>query len=198
MKKLTLILLVLSAFCIASEAQEISAAFGVSGMWAPSANSTNLITSNGNVFFPQSVGTGTWPVVSGSFVTAKRIGIEGEVTWRAKQNFYDGFQPFRPIFWDINALYAPKLGNRATLELLGGIGQEDVRFYTGNVNCSFSGCTNFDSEKHLMGDIGAGLRLYATKNFFVRPEARVYFMKNNFDFSGNHAVRAGVSVGFTF
>ncbi len=198
MKKLTLILLVLSAFSIASEAQEISAAFGLSGVWAPSANSTNLITNNGNVFFPQSVGTGTWPVVSGSFVTAKRIGIEGEVTWRARQNFYDGFQPFRPIMWDINALYAPKLGDRATLELLGGIGQEDVRFYTGNLNCSFSGCTNFDSEKHFMGDVGAGLRLYLTKNFFVRPEARVYFVRNNFDFSGNHAVRGGVSLGFTF
>lgn len=198
MKKLTLIFLVLSAFSIASQAQEISAAFGVSGMWAPSANSTNLITSNGNTFFPQSIGTGTWPVVSGSFVTAKRIGIEGEFAWRAKQNLYDGFQPFRPIFWDINALYAPKLGNRATLELLGGIGSEDVRFY-GVTNCStFTGCTNFVSEKHLMGDVGAGLRVYATKNFFIRPEARLYFVRNNFDFSGSKAVRAGVSVGFTF
>ena len=198
MKKITLILLILSAFSIASEAQEISAAFGVGGMWAPSANNVQQVNSNGIPFFPQSVGTGTWPVVSGSFVTAKRIGIEGEVTWRAKQNLYDGFQPFRPIFWDINALYAPKIGNRATLELVGGIGQEDVRFYNGNVNCGFAGCTNFDSEKHFMGDVGAGLRLYATKNFFVRPEARVYFVRNNFDFSGNHAVRAGVSVGFTF
>ena len=118
MKKITLIFLVLAAFSIASQAQEISAAFGVSGMWAPSANNVPLTNS----FFPQSIGTGTWPVVSGSFVTAKRIGIEGEVSWRAKQNFYDGIEPFRPIFWDINAIYAPKLGDRATLELLGGIG----------------------------------------------------------------------------
>jgi hypothetical protein len=197
-RKSTLILLVLFALAGWSQAQEISAAFGVSGMWAPSANSTNLVTSNGNTFFPQSIGTGTWPVVSGSFVTAKRIGVEGEFTWRAKQNFYDGFQPFRPIFWDINALYAPKLGNRATLELLGGIGSEDVRFY-GVTNCStFTGCTNFVSEKHLLGDLGAGLRLYATKNFFIRPEARFYFVRNNFDFSGARAMRGGVSLGFTF
>ena len=182
-----------------SQAQEISAAFGVGGVWAPSANNTNpSVTSTGANFFPQSVGTGTWPVISGSFVTAKRFGVEGEVAWRAKQNLYDGFQPFRPILWDINALYAPKLGNRATLELLGGIGQEDVRFYTGATNCGFTGCTNFVSEKHLMGDVGAGLRLYATKNFFIRPEARFYFARNNFDFSGSHFVRGGVSLGFTF
>ena len=198
MKKFTLILLVLFSLAIVSQAQEISAAFGVGGMWAPSANNTSLVTSNGNTFFPQSVGTGTWPVVSGSYVTAKRIGVEGEFTWRAKQNLYDGFQPFRPIFWDINALYAPKLGNRATLELLGGIGQEDVRFYNGTTTCGFTGCTNFVSEKHLMGDVGAGLRLYATKNFFIRPETRFYFVRNNFDFSGARAIRGGVSVGFTF
>ena len=163
-------------------------------MWAPSANNVPLTNS----FFPQSIGTGTWPVVSGSFVTAKRIGIEGEVSWRAKQNFYDGIEPFRPIFWDINAIYAPKLGDRATLELLGGIGGESVRFYGGSSCNAFSGCSNFVSENHLMGDLGAGLRLYATKNFFIRPEARVYFVRNNFDFSGAHAVRGGVSIGFTF
>ena len=192
MRKTTLILLTLFALAIAGEAQEISAAFGVSGMSAPSA------LNAGSNFSPQSIGTGTFPVVSASFVTSKRIGLEGEVTWRATQNLYQGFQNFRPIFYDFNAIYAPKLGNRATLELLGGVGAESVRFY-GVSNCStFSGCTNFVSENHLLGDVGAGLRLYATSNFFVRPEMRYYFVRNNTDFSGAHAIRAGVSLGFTF
>src|SRR3954451_19782813 len=140
------------------EAQEISVAFGISGMGAPSA------TSASGSFSPQSIGTGTFPVVSGSFVTGKRIGIEGEVTWRATQNLYQGFENFRPIFYDFNAIFAPKLGNSATLELLGGVGAESVRFY-GVQNCGFAGCTNFVSANHLMGDVGAGLRLYATRNF---------------------------------
>jgi hypothetical protein len=190
-RKFTLILLVLSALTIVAQAQEVSAAFGVSGVWAPSA------ANAGASFSPQSIGTGTFPVVSASFVTNKRYGIEGEVSWRAKQNLYEGFQNFRPIFWDINAIYAPKLGDRATLELLGGMGGESVRFY-GVSNCGFAGCTNFVSENHLLADVGAGLRLYATHNFFVRPEARFYFVRNNTDFSGARAIRGGVSVGFTF
>ena len=191
MRKITLILLVLSALTIAAQAQEISAAFGVSGVWAPSA------ANAGSGFSPQSIGTGTFPVVSASFVTNRRIGIEGEVSWRATQNLYQGFQNFRPNFYDFNAIYAPKLGDRATLELLGGLGGESVRFY-GVTNCGFAGCTNFVSENHLMGDVGAGLRLYVTKNLFIRPEARFYFVHNNVDFSGARAIRGGVSVGFTF
>jgi hypothetical protein len=190
-RKNTLILLLLLALAGFSQAQEVSAAFGISGVGAPSA------TNASGSFSPQSIGGGTFPVISASFVTPKRIGIEGEVTWRATQNLYQGFEPFRPIFWDINAIYAPKLGDRATLELLGGIGAESVRFY-GVQNCGFAGCTNFVSANHLMGDLGAGLRLYATRNFFIRPEARFYFVRNNFDFSGAHAIRGGVSMGFTF
>ena len=192
MRKTTLILLTLCVLAIAGQAQEISAAIGVSGMSAPSA------LNAGSNFSPQSIGTGTFPVVSASFVSSKRIGIEGEVTWRATQNLYEGVQNFRPIFYDFNAIYAPKLGNRATLELVGGVGAESVRFY-GVSNCSsFSGCTNFVSTNHLLGDVGAGLRLYATSNFFIRPEMRYYFVRNNGDFSGAHSIRVGASLGFTF
>jgi hypothetical protein len=190
-KKTTLIFLVLLSFAIASQAQEISAAFGLSAVTAPKAADAS------GPFSPQSVGGGAFPTITASYVTPMRIGIEGEVSWRGTQNLYQGFENFRPIFYDVNAIFAPKLGNRVTAEFLGGLGAESVRFY-GVQNCGFAGCTNFVSANHLMADLGAGLRLYATKNFFVRPEARWYFVRNNNDFSGAHAARVGASVGFTF
>ncbi len=45
---------------------------------------------------------------------------------------------------------------------------------------------------------GGGIKLYAMHNFFIRPEARFYFINNNTDFSSNHALRYGLSIGYTF
>jgi hypothetical protein len=34
-------------------------------------------------------------------------------------------------------------------------------------------------------------------HLFIRPEARFYVIRNNFEFSGNHATRLGVSIGYS-
>ena len=36
------------------------------------------------------------------------------------------------------------------------------------------------------------------RGFFVRPEARFYWINNNTDFSSNHAGRVGATIGYTF
>jgi hypothetical protein len=49
-----------------------------------------------------------------------------------------------------------------------------------------------------MGDFGAGLKLYPTHNFFIRPEAKLYLVTNNQLFSSSYATRVGASIGYTF
>jgi hypothetical protein len=193
-KKLTLIaaLFTFSVFLGAAHAQQIDVAFGVSGL-----SSAQGKTSNG-LFFP-TVGGGAYPEFSADFLIRHRIGLEGDISWRASQNLYGGFQPFRPIFYDFNALWAPQLSKHFTAELLAGIGAENLRFYTGTVNCSFvTGCTNYASSNHFLGDFGAGVRAYFWRDAFIRPEVRVYLINNNVEFSSGYATRYGVSLGYTF
>ena len=80
-----------------------------------------------------------------------------------------------------------------------GIGAESIRFYQNFYTCGyFSGCTNYTTSTHFMGHFGAGIRFYPFGNFFIRPEAHVYLIRNNIEFSSNYAVRYGASIGYTF
>lgn len=193
MKKLNLLgLLVLSLLLSgAVQAQQFDVAFGVGTLTAPSASSA---TGDHN---PVSLTGGAYPVVSADLLLTKQFGVGGELAWRGSQNLYAGFQPYRPLFYDFNGIYAPKLGKHAAAELMAGIGWESLRFYQGFTTCSFT-CTDFVSSNHFMGHFGAGLRYYFYGHFFVRPEAHLYLINNNFEFSSPRASRFGVSLGYTF
>jgi hypothetical protein len=173
--------------------QQVDAAFGVDTLVAPSAAS-----ASGN-FLPQTLGGGAFPTFSADFLLKHHLGVNGEVSWRARQNTYLGFQPFRPILFDFNGIWAPEIAHRVGAELMAGIGVADVRFYQQFFQCgAFSGCTNFTTTKHFMGHLGGGIKLYVWGNFFVRPEAHLYLIHNNFEFSGPRAERLGVSIGYTW
>jgi len=192
-KKLTIAILVFACSLLASSAygQQFDAAFGVGTISSSSGTITN------GLYFPSDRG-GAYPAFSADILLHRRIGFEGEISWRASQDLYGGSQPYRPVFYSFNALWAPKLSKNFTAELLAGIGGEDVRFY-GLVNCSnFFGCTNYSSSNHFMGDFGAGLRAYIWHNVFVRPEVRLYLINNNLEFSSNTVVRYGGSLGYSF
>ncbi len=194
MKKFALFVLVSLALTVVGSAQQFDAAFGASTVTAPSA-----VDASGD-HFPQSVGGGTFLAFSGDFLFKRNFGVGAEVSWRATQNNYAGIAPFRPIFYDFNGVYAPPLGKHAAAELQAGIGAESVRFYTNFLNCSsFTGtCTNYTSSNHFLGHFSAGLRYYIHGNVFIKPEAHLYLVHNNFEFSGARATRFGASLGYSF
>ena len=195
MRKASLLVLLLGLFVSAHtmHAQQLDGAFGVFTVTAPS-NATLTSTS----FTPQSIGGGAFPGFSADYLFKNHLGVQGEVAWRAKQNIYGGYQPFRPILYDFNAMYAPYFGKKVEAEVLAGFGGQSARFYNATYNCSFTGCTDYSSSNHLMGHIGGGIRLYVYNRFFVRPEAHVYFVRNNFEFNSSHEERVGVSIGYSF
>jgi hypothetical protein len=178
----------LAAFSPFAQAQKVDVAFGVSTMEAPSAN------ANG----PSLTG-GTYTGFSGDVLFWHNVGVGGEIFWKASQSNYNsvfGNIPYRPLFLDVNAVYAPKLASHVYLELSAGIGAMDTRQYC--TGCGNGYNTNYDSDKHFMGDFGAGLKIYPTHNFFIRPEAKVYLVNNNQLFSSSYSTRVGMSIGYTF
>ncbi|HZU30288.1 MAG TPA: hypothetical protein VFB79_04180 [Candidatus Angelobacter sp.] len=191
MKKLSFLV---TAFCLifilgtAAHAQQFDVSAGVSTVTGPSSNAQ-----------VQTISGGAYPNFGVDFVFYKNIGFEFNAAFRAKQNLYQGFQPFRPFFYDFDAVYAPNLGKRAQAELTAGIGAESIRFYTPFLTCgTFTGCTDFVSSNHFLGQFGAGIRFYATNRIFIRPEAHLYVVRNNFEFSGDKVTRFGVSIGYSF
>ncbi len=194
MRKLVLLGLVLAlgSLALPAHAEQFDLGFAVSGLTAPSNNFNNF-------FSAPSIGGGTYLGFNGDYLFKKNFGIEGEINWRAHQNLSNGFQPYRPVFWDFNAIYAPRLAPRVTAELLAGIGVESVRFYNNFATCSYiTGCTNYTSSNHFMGDFGGGLRFYVKGGVFLRPEARFYLVHNNVEFNSNHSTRYGVTLGYSF
>jgi hypothetical protein len=188
----------LSAFCLlfvtaqAARAQQLDAAIGFGTM---TATSGPVDLAGGNVVSQRG---GLFPSISADvlFLHHHQIGVQGEVAWRASQNLYADTLPFRPILYDFNAIFAPRLGKRTQAEVMAGFGGEDLRFY-GQINCTFVGCTDYVSSNHLTGHIGAGIRLYVWHNVFVRPEAHFYAIHNNNEFPSSNANRFAVSIGYS-
>lgn len=179
------------ALAAAAFGQQFDAGFGVSTIKSSSSTTTN------GLFYPSDTG-GAYPGFSADFLFHRRFGVEGELNWRASQALYGGYQPYRPVFYAFNAIYVPKLTKNLSAELMGGVGGEDIRFY-GYVNCSsFFGCTTYSSSNHFMGDFGGGIRAYIWHDLFIRPEARVYLIHNNVEFSSGTVARFGATLGYSF
>jgi len=177
----------LAAFSNVAQAQKVDLAFGISTVEAPAANSSG-----------PSLSGGTYPGISGDAIFWHNFGIGAEVYWRATQSNYPGLTPtpYRPLFLDFNGVYAPKLARHTYLELVAGIGAVDTRIYCSECGNGYN--TNYSSDKHFMGDFGAGIKIYPKGGFFVRPEAKLYLVTNNQLFSSSYASRVGVSIGYTF
>lgn len=182
----------LAAFSNVAQAQKVDLAFGLSTTDAPGASSTS-----GN-HQPVSLSGGAYTGISGDVQFLHNFGIGAEINWRASQGEWGGYQPYRPIFYDVNAVYSPKLVDHVYLELQGGIGALSTRFYTQNQTCDFYTCTNYNSDNHFAEHVGGGLKFYPKGGFFVRPEAHLYIVNNNLYFSADRVFRYGLSIGYTF
>lgn len=188
--------IVVGGFSGLAQAQQLDLAFGVSAISGPGASSADGVNH-----LPASLTGGAYPGFSGDALFYHNVGVGADIFWRASQaNDYlgSGFN-YRPVLWNINAVYSPRLARHVRAELVAGIGALSTRFYTGTACNPFSGfCTTYQSSNHFDADFGGGIKLYAHGGFFIRPEARVYVINNNVDFSSNHTVRYGASIGYTF
>jgi hypothetical protein len=176
--------------------QQMDFAFGVSTVNAPAYSPSSSTT---NPYFPPvSLTGGAYPSISGDFLLKKNFGVMGEISWKASQGIYNGYQPYRPIFWDFNGVYVPQLTKHVAAELSAGIGAESTRFYTNYYTCNYVSCTNYTTSTHFMGQFGAGLKLYLKGGLFFRPELHYYLVNNNEEYTSSRVYRYGASIGYTF
>jgi hypothetical protein len=186
-------------FALGAQAQEFHGAFGFGTIKAPGTTTD----SNGTVF--PSLSGGLYPSFSGFFILKHHLGFGGEVAWRAHQAIYTEagsnflFQaPYRPIFYDVDAVYGRNFGKKFGGDVMAGIGGEDLRFYTPYFTCGFTSCTNYQSSNHFAGHFGADIRYYFWGHAFIRPEAHYYVIRNNVEFNGANVSRFAVSIGYSF
>lgn len=194
MKKVTLLAIIgVASLLSTAQAQQVDAAFGFNAVHATSA------ANAGSSYSPQSVGGGLTPSFSADFLLPNHFGAGAEFSWRGSKAIYQPATidvPYRPFFYDFNAIYAPPITKSLSAELMAGIGAENTRFYVAP-SCGIN-CQNYATTNHFMGHFGGGIRFYPVGNFFVRPEAHWYLVRNNNQFSSPYATRYGVSVGYSF
>lgn len=215
MRKLFFLAAVFAVFAFASlaSAQQGDAYIGGGTLLSSSPSSSMTIpgtncgtNSSGGVLCPEK--GGTYLNVGGDVVFKNRIGAAFDINWKASQGAIGGpgGQPYRPLLYTFNGIFQPRLGKKAGLDLLGGIGWQSTRFYSYSNTTSclyFSAC--YTSSNHFLIDVGGGIRYYVWGHVFVRPEARFFHVLNNTDTSGttgfgfnsNNIVRVGASIGYT-
>ena len=167
-------------------------AIGFGTIEAPSASSAS------NKYSPQTMGGGLYPSFSVDFLLHHNLGVSGEISWRGGRDLYLGYEPYRPIFYDFNGIWAPRFNKKVGAELSAGIGAESIQFYSGTYQCNFVTCTDYVSSNHFLGHFGGGIKIYVHGNFFVRPEANFYLIHNNQEFSAGYGTRVGASLGYSF
>jgi hypothetical protein len=199
LRKFALIASVCTVLLLASfaQGQHTDVAVGFSTIFSGKYSNTAS-----QAFLPAAEKGGLYPSFSVEHIFKNRLGFSAEFATRAKQGLYNGYQGFRPIFYDVNAAFAPRLSENLRGDFTAGVGGESVVFYNRYVSCSPyypTGCLSHISDNHLLVHIGGGVRYYVFGRLFVRPEAHFYRIFNNTnEFSSNNVVRVGVSLGYTF
>lgn len=181
------------AFATFAHSQQFDFAIGGSTPF-----STKNITAS-QAFLPPAEKGGVYPSVSIERVFKNHYGYSAEFAFRYHEALYNDFQKFRPVIYDVNAVYNSRLAKKYTADFQAGLGGQSTFFYSPSGNCAFPGCaTHLDSNRFLL-HAGFGLRYALFHRLFVRPEANYYRIINNtIDFHSDNVLRLGASLGYTF
>ena len=195
------VFLLLLAFVVIpnlASAQQGDAMLGFGTVVSPGAAACNQSASTGQVFCPEK--GGLYINLGADVIFHRRVGFGFDASWKASQGNYGGLGiPYRPILFDFNGVYQPRLSKKVGADLMAGIGWQSTRYYgfVPTFSCEqFNAC--YQSSNHFLVDLGAGLRYYVWGNAFVRPEVRYYRIFNNTsDFTSGNIIRLGASIGYT-
>jgi hypothetical protein len=185
--------LIFAAFSQAQVAQ-IDVAAGGSTMFSQKSNSASEAYT-----LPPLKG-GVYPELSLDVRLKNRFGINAEGVFRYHHTFYDEYQEFRPIFYDINGSYTSRVNKKMSADFLGGVGGESLLFYNVFGGCPSQTCRDNLSATHFMLHAGFDLRYYVwqKRRLFIRPEANFYRLIDNSQFSSSNILRLGASIGYSF
>jgi hypothetical protein len=176
-------------------AQQIDLAVSGSTLFSSKPTSASL------AFPPPAEKGGTYPGANVDYIFQNRYGFNAELSYRYKDALYDGYQRYRPLFYDVNGVFAPRVSDKMSADFMAGFGGESLIFYNKFATCSpvYSGsCPISISNNHFLLHLGGGVRYYFWRHFFARPEAHYYYIVGNTDqFHSSNVLRLGASIGYT-
>lgn len=141
------------------------------------------------------------------------FGLGGEVKIQPARQDYLTFQQqavgqvgdvlqSRVTFFDFDGIFQPVSSKKAALQLIGGIGAANVKFYEhlssssavlGNSNqVQYAGSSN-----HFQVHGGLGVQIYLTDHVFIRPQFDVHFVNNFSQFGRNLVTSEMVWIGYS-
>jgi hypothetical protein len=156
--------------------------------------------------------------VGGNLMLWKHFGVGASVDIQPSQSNYVNLTNYyvnlgagpgtyelkdRVTFYNVDGIFQPYSSKQANVQILGGIGGANVKFYQGYSSTgSVLGNTNQSqyqqSANHFQVHVGAGVQVYVSGNFFVRPQVDIHYAPNmNTQFSSNLAWDAMVWVGYS-
>jgi hypothetical protein len=197
-------LLFLSPFAAVNfaHAQGGSVYFGVGTATDSSSNQLVDTFGTGNPFRTPKM-TGSFGTVGAEAMFRSYLGFGGEATFRFRQGPYAGLN-YRPTFYDFNAIFMPfPKATRVVPEFQAGLGGAKLSFYYSQQFCSvFAGCQTSNSyllsSNHFQLHASAGLRIYVTRNTFIRPQADLHYVANFFQFGSDRVPQYSLAIGYTF
>jgi len=179
-------------FACLARAQQIDVMVGGSTLFAPKYTNSSL------AFPPPPQKGGVYPSFSAEYIRKDHFGFNAETMFRYHETYYNGYQKYRPFFTDVNAVFAPRIGVKTQGDFMAGFGVESLLFYNQFGRCNYSNCLVKVNSNHVMVHLGAGVRYYFWREFFVRPEVHYYRVIDNSQFNSDNVFRAGASIGYTF
>ncbi len=152
--------------------------------------------------------------VGGNLMLWKNFGVGMEASFQpGKQDYLVVSTPSagqfgeklqtRVTFYDFNGIFQPISTKRAALQLVGGIGGANIKFYDNvSSNSSILGNANssqfFGSSNHFQLHAGVGVQLYATEHVFIRPQFDLHYVHNFEQFKRNSVPAFMVWLGYSF
>jgi hypothetical protein len=177
---------------VAYSQEKIDIAVGGSTLFSTSIKGPSL------AYVPLPLRGGTYPAISFNYLVKKNYGLNVEGSWRHGKGYYYGYETYRPIFIDANALYQRHVAKKTGIDLLAGIGVDSTRFYLPfTTSCSSPSGPCYTSYTHFTEHLGFEVHYYFWRHFFVRPEAHYYHVQDNRGFSSDNVLRVGASIGWT-
>jgi hypothetical protein len=172
------------------------------GMGTTQVGSSNVVIQNSSTGDISSTPhmAGVFGTIGGGLFLKQNYGFGAQVSFRFKQGDYVGYG-YRPIFYDFNGMWTPKVGKFVLPEFQGGFGGMNLRFYdsanpyydynTGRVS-TFAGSSN-----HFQLHAAAGLRFKAKDHIYVRPQVDYHWVPNLNEFGSNSVLGYSLAVVFS-
>lgn len=149
---------------------------------------------------------GFFKTFGADFIFFHNLGVGIETSSLYGRSPYAGLE-YHPAFYDANAVYEPGMfARRFSPEIQGGYGEAVLDFYDTPQICYKlpQGCGAVNGEAFSVNDgevhFAGGLRIYAYKGLFVRPQVDIRRVSNNFSsyFGSSWIPEYTVGIGYSF